>query len=147
MLVERGRDFDYVEHWHRATPHPPAAAALALRDADGVQGILLRAGNDFMFARGRTAPLPGHATLAECVAGASLNEARTLVDCEISLGHAGPGGFVIHASTLPHRVGAKLAQRLHAALLETEDRRPDGSAYGRRWHIITSEGDTRTLQD
>jgi hypothetical protein len=147
ILVERGRDVDYMEHWHRAAPLPPAAAALALRDADGVDGLLLRAGDDFMFARGRTATLRGPVSLAAAVADADLDGARALVDCEISLGRVGAGGFIIASSTLPYRVGERLGQRPHAGALYTEDRRSDGSPYTRRWDIVGSEGDAGMLED
>jgi len=60
VLVEKGRDIDYVEHWHRdeaAATQPTAAVAMCDR-SHGESGALLRVGNMFMFARDRAAAMP-----------------------------------------------------------------------------------------
>jgi hypothetical protein len=131
VLIEQGRDVDYTEYWHRdpVTEQQPAAA-LMLRDMlSGTPALLLKVGNDFVFARGRAAPLPPFASLRECVAAATtVEEARTLVDCEISFGSAACGRFRITGSTLPYRVG----QLLQAGV-------------ARDWTLLDSEGDASAI--
>jgi len=112
VLVETGRYADYLEHWHRdpAVPVAPCEAAVFVSRHDGRKAQLVRAGDVFMFARGRGKARFAAATLAECVAGAaSLPEARALLDCEISFGRVSGGVWRIGRSTLPFRVGAALA--------------------------------------
>lgn len=112
VLVETGRDADYVEHWHR----DPTAATLptSLTDLQGVQGkpraTLLRVGPDFMYARERATPLArGYRTLSEYIEAApDLQHARELIDCEISFGVVEESGLRIIASTLPYRIGTLL---------------------------------------
>ncbi len=129
VLVERGRDIDYREHWHRdcaASLEP--SAAVALQDTHvGTRAILLRVGDAFMFARDRARPLPPRSTLSECVAAApTLQEAAAMLDCEISFGAAARDGFRITASTLPFRIG-------------------DGLDLDGRWRIAEAEGDLDAL--
>jgi hypothetical protein len=144
VLVETGRDIGYVEHWHRDASAPTLpAAAVTLRDADeNTAAALLRVGPLFMFARDRAQPAVGAGTLQECVAAsATLQQARALLDCEISFGSAVPSGFRITASTLPWRIGALLDPQLERGHLRTLDRAPGGAALRRRWEIIEQEGD------
>jgi hypothetical protein len=144
ILVETGRDIAYVEHWHRDSSAPTLpAAAVTLRDADeNTAAALLRVGPLFMFARDRAQPAAAGRTLHECVAGsATLQQARALLDCEISFGNARASGFLITASTLPWRVGALLDPQLQHGYLWTMDRAPNGAALRRRWQIIGREGE------
>jgi hypothetical protein len=130
LLVERGRDIDYLEHWHREPSDPIAPfAACALRARhSGVAALLLRVGPHFMWARGRAAPLAPGGSLRDRVAGAvDIAAARALIDCEISYGRVNAGVFAIAASTLPHRIGARLAP-------------PGGD-----WEVLDSEGDLSAL--
>jgi hypothetical protein len=133
VLIEEGRDVDYIEHWHRdpAAEQQPAAA-LMLRDSlRGTRALLLKVGTDFVFARDRAVPLPPLASLGECVAAAStLEQARALVDCEISFGSVASGAFRITASTLPYRVGQVLA-----------------CGAARDWTLLDSEGDPAAITD
>jgi hypothetical protein len=111
VLVERGRDVDYLEHWHRdpLAVTLPVAAAVLQDTRKGTQAVLVRVGATFMLARDRATVLPPLTTLAECVEGAAtLQAARALLDCEISFGTAAANGFRISASTLPHRIGDQL---------------------------------------
>lgn len=148
-LIERGRDLDYIEHWHRDAAHRGAAgdvslaAAASLRDvASGAKGALLRVGEVFMFARDRSSVPAPHRTLGECVAEASsLEAAQALIDCEISFGVVSTEGFVITASTLPHRLGESLDPRHSAAGLKTRDRAATGGSVTRHWEISNLEGD------
>jgi hypothetical protein len=100
VLVETGRDGDYVEHWHR-DPSPVV---------DHPSKTVLRVGPYFMLVRDRAIPLDTtYPTLAEHVAAASnVERARELIDCEISFGETQEDGLRITASTLPYRVGTLL---------------------------------------
>ncbi|MGA9025997.1 MAG: hypothetical protein WB440_08085 [Steroidobacteraceae bacterium] len=146
LLVEHGRDIDYLEHWQRAAAAGGPTAALALRDPlQGVRGVLLRVGADFMYARDRAIPLPALPTLGACIAAAAgTAQARALVDCEISYGSVQSVGFRILASTLPYRVGDLLGQRLMGDALIMQDRLAPGMG-ARRWDVIDVEGDAAAL--
>jgi len=145
LLIERGRDIDYLEHWHRddgPAGAAAAAAALALRDtATGVSGALLRVGPHFMYARDRALPAPADRSLAECVAAVyGLEQARALVDCEISFGTAGAGELRITASTLPYRVGDILYVDIEDRRATMTDRSRDGGVVTQAWDIVGAEG-------
>jgi hypothetical protein len=133
VLIEEGRDVEYLEHWHResiASPQP--AAAFRLRDnSRGITALLVRVGEFYIFARDRTCAPSPHKTLGECVAAApTVAAARALVDCEISFCKTAADGVRVAASTLPFRVGQLLTAGLSA-----------------NWKVIHSEGDTLALQD
>ena len=106
-LVETGHFCAYLEHWHRTPNHPPLpCGALRLRrEADGRAAIFVRAGECFMFARGRAPGVVPHgASLSEAVAKATtVSAAQALLDCEISLGIT--MDWQITHSTLPFREG------------------------------------------
>ncbi len=137
VLLEDGVDAVYHERWEREPESAgptwaarlPRAALLAAdapgesprehADDDEPMCFLARAGSFFMFARARsstaTAWLAQHRgrTLAQVVAdpAVSLEQARALLDFEISLGHvaASPGlKPVIALSTHPWREGCSL---------------------------------------
>jgi hypothetical protein len=148
VLVERGRDTPYTEHWHRdAAASLVPIAAVWLRDsAHGTSALLLRVGSDFMMARDRAVVLPTGASLADCVAGArDTAQARELIDCEISRGTVGARGFRIAQSTLPYRVGDTLDSCLRGDLFLTRDGAGDGSHRTREWQVMTSEGEIGAL--
>lgn len=148
VLVERGRDVEYVERWHRdaRAATEPAAAAVLRENPLGTQALLLRVGDTFMFARDRAVPLPAYSTLAECVAAAaSVQHAQALVDCEISFGIAAPNGFRITASSLPWRIGEALGQSLRHDTFSTPDRDERNRPVMRRWEIVDTEGDIGAL--
>jgi hypothetical protein len=149
VLIEKGRDIDYVEHWRRdesATVRPAASIALVEKNS-GTGGRLLRVGPWFMYARDRAVTLPQHTTLSECVSAApTLSHAQTLLDCEISFGSVTPKGLLITASSLPFRVGDLLGQHLGSDTLTTTDRDPDGGTHMRRWDITEREGELSALQ-
>jgi hypothetical protein len=112
VLVETGRESDYIEHWHRdpALPCTPANVLDLQTDRGSPKKTLLRVGPHFMFARDRAIHVEtGYRSLAECVAAApDVAHARELIDCEISFGEVRPEGLRITASTLPFRVGTLL---------------------------------------
>jgi len=110
VLIETGRDADYIEHWHRdpSIATTPAASIDLQGRAYKTRATLLRVGPHFMFARARAASLDeGYGSLTEYVAAArDLAHARELIDCEISFGRADAAGLRITASTLPYRIGS-----------------------------------------
>jgi hypothetical protein len=121
VLLETGRDADYVEHWYRDTGAARTPASLTYMQVSpatpGARGVpekppavLLRVGPNFMYARDRAAPLDkGYRTLTEYIKAApDLQHARELIDCEISFGTVEESGLRIAASTFPYRVGALL---------------------------------------
>ena len=149
ILVERGRDIGYVEHWHRdaAAGTEPCGAAVLREVQYRTKAILLRVGSAFMFARDRAMPLPAHRTLSDSVAAAATVElARALIDCEISFGIVACEGFRITAATLPYRLGAVLGQRFLHDTVTTCHRAADGAAGARVWDIIDCEGDLGALR-
>jgi hypothetical protein len=149
VLVERGRDVEYIEHWHRdaLAAIEPAAAVVLCEKTVGTRAQLLRVGESFMFARDRAVPLPGHRTLGECVAAAgTVQQARALVDCEISFGIVTPDGFRITASSLPYRIGDVLSQSLTNDWVSTRDRDARGNPVDRLWDIVGAEGDIGVLR-
>lgn len=107
LLVERGIAADYVEHWQREpAPRDAVSGSARFTLADGRGAILVRHGNRFGYARARAVPLDG--PLPDLVASAKVEQARALVDCEVSLGTITPRGWRIERSSLPWRVGALL---------------------------------------
>jgi hypothetical protein len=109
VLIETGRDADYVEHWHRDPSIPTTPADIVVQGAGHkTRATMLRVGPYFMFARARATSLEkGYGSLAEYVAAApDLAHARELIDCEISFGQVDESGPRITASTLPYRIGA-----------------------------------------
>jgi hypothetical protein len=149
VLVETGRDSPYIEHWLRdPTVVTRPLAALRLRDhQSGVTALAVHAGTVFMFARERAVQLPAGQSLVECVAAArSLAEARAMLDCEITLGSAGPAGAnVILASTHPWRVAERFELGCTDSGATTTDCNPAGEPGTRNWEIIEAEGDPQAV--
>jgi hypothetical protein len=132
VLIEEGRDLPYVEHWHRdpSIAAQPAAAALLRHRREGTAGLLIRAGGHYILARDRAVQLAPRTSLVECVAAApTVEDARALIDCEISFARVSGETILIMASTLPHRVGCHLGDGLDSS-----------------WEILESEGDSDSLR-
>jgi hypothetical protein len=132
VLIEEGRDLPYVEHWHRdpRIAARPAAAALLRHRRGGTFGLLIRSGGYYILARDRAVELAPGGSLAERVAAApTLEDARALIDCEISFACASGETIRILASTLPHRVGRSL-----------------GDGFDSSWEMLESEGDRASLR-
>ena len=156
ILLESGVDAPYHERWEREPasvgptwaarlPHEAVLAAGAVHGAaaeygpdDRPMSFLARAGRFFMFARARTsratAWLARHRgrTLAQVVGdpSVSLEQARALLDFEISLAHvaASAGALpVIALSTHPWREGGTLPFRLDADIEIAEPYRVSNS--------------------
>ncbi|KUI33521.1 allophanate hydrolase [Mycobacterium sp. IS-1496] len=135
VLVETGIGRDYHEDWSARRIHGPAVE-LWLRDEAGRYGMLLRVGDHFGYARGRGVDLEAD-SLAEAVAAAELDDARALLDVEISLGVIDETGWRITRSTLPFRVGDDLAPDLGATRVSTSDRDRSGANARRNWTVTT----------
>jgi hypothetical protein len=141
ILVERGIDVAYVEHWARRACNG-AAVALALKTTGGVAGCLVAAGDAFIYARGRTAALPHGATLSTLIDNAvSLQAAQDLVDCEISFGRRHGGDWRIERSSHCYREGADLAPAFDgpAGTLVVNDLTAGGGPMRRTWRIVSVE--------
>jgi hypothetical protein len=143
QLVERGRESDYLEHWHRdeACATQPYAAVVMRELASGTAAQLIRLGDVFMYARDRSIALPSSTTLTKCVvATTDIDIARAMIDCEISLGTLAQGNHCITASTLPYRIGFDIAVRIEADRLITKDIDALGASIERHWKVAESEG-------
>jgi len=141
ILVERGVDAPYVEHWVRA--HRGEAMALTLVSDAGTPGCLVAAGDSFIYARGRDRALPAGAILAQLAEdAASLPAAQDLFDCEISYGRRRDGTWRIARSSHCFREGADLAPAFDAIgrTLSVADVTPDGTPMTRTWRITAREG-------
>jgi hypothetical protein len=151
LVIEEGRDDPYIEHWHRQPDAITPNAGARLRDQHtGREGVIVRVGRSFMYARaGTSALLPTGTLLSDHVrAAASLSYAQELVDCEISFGSiASDGAWIIERSSLPYREGAYLEPSLDAAsCLQISDVTEEGQAMRRGWEVKEFEGDATALQ-
>ncbi len=141
ILVERGVERAYTELWSRASAGEPTMA-LTLAADTGAAGCLVVAGDVFIYARGRAAPLPRGGTLGELVDDSpSLQDAQDLVDCEISLGVRRGGDWRIARSSHCFREGTTLAPAFDGAAgrLVVNDLTADGTPLQRVWRITGEE--------
>ncbi len=162
LLIETGRYLPYREHWHRVPQcRPEPVAGMRLRDScTGQAGLLVRVGPAFGYARARARVAPHRVPaggLAEAVRDMDPLVAADLVDCEVSLGDVGDGGWVINRSSLPFRVGSRLdtaplhgmrpAERRGAGVghAVSADISPAGMPVTRTWQIVGVEGDAGAL--
>lgn len=150
MLIERGRDVAYTEHWQRAPAACRPCAAARLRDMDtGCAGFVIRVGVRFMIARGRSAALPPHHTLGDLVVGAAcLQDAQDIVDCEISLGRVDRSGWLVEHSSLPFKEGWRPSPRRPPRtdrVIDMRDLQADGRPHERRWEVMDVEGSLEDL--
>ncbi|WP_227985015.1 hypothetical protein [Nocardia spumae] len=142
MMVERGIELPYLEHWHHVdgTDRGPRAV-VTLRDAEsGARAILLRTGAKFAFARSRTEEISALPTPDE-VPRLDLSAAQDLADCEIAIGSISPTGWHIDISSLPFRQGHSFVatdagDELH--ILDLEPARPRPRPI--RWRIESLVG-------
>jgi isopenicillin N synthase-like dioxygenase len=137
VLVEEGVHEPYVEHWHLTEPVAPYVAVMLRDPATGEPALLLRTGNRFGWARGRRAPL-ATGTLGALVASAATDDdARALLDVEVSLGRVGCDGWPVERSSLPDRVGQDVRLVLEGDTATTGD--------GRVWAVEQVDGDRALL--
>jgi hypothetical protein len=144
ILVERGVERPYVEHWRREPTSDPEVVALWLSAGPAQRpiGCLIATAEAFIYARGRALPLPRGTTLSNLVDDAlSLRAAQDLFDCEISFGRRGPQGWRIERSSLPFRAGQSLAPAIDGAgrSLAVGDLTAEGKAFRRAWRIAARE--------
>ena len=144
-LVEQGRDIPYIEHWHRASPAGWPHVAMEMRDQHGRAGFLVRAGAIFMYVRDREVVLPHGGALKDLVGAATPEAARSLIDCEISVGSRYGSAWIIERSSLPYRVGADLALSFSTdrQSFAVNDVSADGETRLRHWTVIDLDVDTQ----
>jgi hypothetical protein len=142
MMIEEGRDTPYIEHWHSEGGGEPCAALHLHERRGGMEAFVVRVGDAFMYARGRTAQLPEGETLSHCLARCrSIGEARALLDFEISFGRVGPSYWTIERSSLPFREAHPFKFRTTGDRLRSPDVSREGIPLFREWTIIEAEGD------
>ncbi|MBI1205347.1 MAG: hypothetical protein GC182_22825 [Rhodopseudomonas sp.] len=145
VLIERGIEQPYIEHWLREAGSRQVVA-LSLTADSGVPGCLVVAGDAFIYARGRATPLPAGSTLEQLIEdAASLAAAQNLFDCEISFGHRhcseDGGDWRIARSSHGFREGAALSPLLDDVngYLSVDDLTSDGAPFKRTWRIAAFE--------
>lgn len=150
-MIEEGRDIPYIEHWHRddRLAQMPCGALQLSDQSDGCSGFLVRVGTLFMYARDRPTPLPAGGTLSGYAKSASLEVARTMVDCELSFGRVGASGWLIESSSLPYREGARLRPAMAAGgtQFRTGDVAASADPRTRDWTIVDCEGDIALVDE
>ncbi|WP_246442610.1 hypothetical protein [Rhodococcus triatomae] len=139
-VLERGFHADYIEEWRVDSTGPVTEFLLADADADAdtesPRAVLLRAGRNFGYARPRSTALPARASLSALLdASVTVAEARSLLDCEVSLGIVGDDRWTITRSTLPFREGTDLAVVVDGTEVTTSDIEPSGRPATRRWRV------------
>lgn len=141
VLIERGRDIPYIEHWHHSSPNLSPHFAIRMRDEAGLDGFLVRVGEIFMYVRNRGTALPHGGSLSDLVETSSPDIARALLDCEISLGRVRDGKWLIGRSSLPFRMGTDLAPEFggDGNSLNIHDVSSSGDPFARRWTIADLE--------
>jgi hypothetical protein len=141
ILVERGIDLSYVEHWSRIDSGE--GMTLALATEQGTPGCLVGTRDSFIYARGRVAAPPLGGTLAQLVDGAaSLQAAQDLFDCEISFGRRRGSDWHIERSSHCFREGASLAPVFdeRAGTLTVAGLTPEGARVRHTWRVVAQEG-------
>ncbi|MEN3305873.1 MAG: hypothetical protein V7603_2075 [Micromonosporaceae bacterium] len=160
-LVETGRYLPYREAWQRVPAGgQDRVAGLRLRDScTGQAGLVVRVGSAFAYARARPGGVPHGLRaggLPELVRDMDPPAAQDLLDCEVSLGEVGAGGWVIDRSSLPFRMGSRLdtaspgvrpGDRRRAGLHHavTADVSPTGMPVTRTWQVVGVEGEVDAL--
>lgn len=145
ILIERGRDVPYIEHWHHTSSEFDPHFALQMRDETGISGFLVRVGEIFMYVRNRATALPHGGSLTELVKAASPDVARSMLDCEISLGRVRNGRWQIERSSLPFRVETDLAPEFSSGseTINIRDVTAAGEPTTRRWTIVDLDVDAQ----
>lgn len=149
MLVEYGLHSPYIEHWWHQEAAERSHAAFRLQGER--YGLLLIAGNHFMRAVDRAAPLRQEGSLASLVERAAGDETGLsgLLQCEISFGRCDGASeqWCVTHSTLPwlkHKPlfseGNPLWEKQAGTLIE-----PLSGGEARVWLLADSEGQVMDL--
>jgi len=143
VLVERGVEAPYIEHWVHE-PNTDECMAVSLKaDAPPRTGCVVLAGDAFMYARSRNAELPPGADLTTCLkAASSVEQQQNIFDCEISFGRVQDHQWRIERSSLPFREGQSLRPDIETGTgsLLLDDMTTEGSSIRRSWQIASYEG-------
>ena len=142
ILIERGIDLPYVEHWSRRSGAGDVLALSLAAEGEAVRGCLVVAGDAFIYARGREQALPRGINLTQLVDGAaSLQAAQDLFDCEISFGRRHGGHWRVERSSHCFREGATLSPELDnaAGSVVIDDVSAEGARFKRTWRITEDE--------
>lgn len=148
VLIERGEQIPYIEHWHQRSGSAGPFAAIKLEDPEThTQGYLVRVNDLFMYARASERVLAAGTTLIDCVQAAPSHAAALrLLDFEVSLGRISLAGWIIERSTLPFRRNARFGQRLHdSSDLIVSDSDFHLGHRERRWRIADLRGSLTDL--
>lgn len=136
ILVETGIHAAYEEIWVRETP--PGAPLAAFRLVDGA-GILVVAGEHFLFAEDRRPALPAAPSLVALVETDGVER----LDMLIAHGRIG-AGWRVELATFPWLEGAALAVGFDAAAGVLTLTGPEGE---RRWQLVEASCDHEDLQE
>jgi len=111
-MLEHALDGAYTELWWRVASGDGRYFAAERRAGGRLEGLLVVAGDAFMYVRDRAVPLPEAKSLRELVDDPNRGRAAKIsyLDCEISAGRARGGArpWAIERSTLPWREGCAL---------------------------------------
>ena len=143
ILVERGIDAPYVEHWSRTAGGEATGARIARDGNRDVRTVLSwPAKPSFTRAAAPTRCPWRHILLNWFDGAASRQAAQDLFDCEISFGRRHGSDWRIDRSTHCFREGATLAPAFDsvAGSLVIDDVAPDGTPIKRTWRVIAHEG-------
>jgi hypothetical protein len=108
-MLEHGLDDSYVESWSALGVDGGRFFAARVERGGRVEQLLAVAGDHFVYARARTAPLPAADSLSDAIARthATREQIIAYLDCELS--HGTTRSWQIEHSTLPWREGKRLA--------------------------------------
>jgi hypothetical protein len=134
-MFEHALDDSYIESWSALTPATGRSGgffAARVERAGRVDQLLAIAGDHFLYARARPAPLPPGDSLADLIAQhhPTRDTLIAYLDCEISYGTT--RGWQIERSTLPWLQGRRLAFADRIAI-EAGRPVPRAAAAGETW--------------
>lgn len=108
-MLEHALDDSYVESWSMIGRDGGRFFAAKVARAGRVDQLLAVAGDHFVYARARAAPLPAADSISDAIAKTHATREAIIayLDCEVSYGAT--RGWRIERSTLPWREGERLA--------------------------------------
>ncbi|WP_410876933.1 hypothetical protein [Nocardia sp. A7] len=147
VMVERGIELPYLEHWHRTpgTATGPTATAILSNAETGTRAIFLRTGARFAFVRSRAEPV-AELPAPEDIRYLDLATLQAIADCEVSLGTLAPTGWRIDASSLPYKDGLPFSAIPDGDGVSVLDLAPHSAQLRpTRWQIDSVFGDLADL--